>query len=346
MPTTKITGVEFIELVVLDEASQMGLPEALLAAAPLKADGQLIVVGDHRQMPPIVQHDWDTERRRTFQDYEAYRSLFDTLRQHNLPTIRFEESFRVHRDHADFLREAIYQHDGIRYHSNQTPPFRALHGADELVRAILAPEHPLIVVVHDERASQKVNPFEQAIIKRVVQQLWLGNGLTLDPRREIGVVVPHRAQRAGLQSSVEQLVQRDPVTQLVRLSAVDTVERFQGDERDIIIVSATESDPEYLQQTTSFLLDPRRLTVAISRARQKMILLAARTVFTMPIMDDETFMDAQIWRRLLRETCTVLLWEGEIDGTRTQVWGNPPAVGVVSTEVGAGSTVGYVPSAE
>lgn len=331
---------QFIDLVVLDEASQMSLPEAIMASLPLKAAGPLVVVGDHRQMAPIVQHDWETERRRTFQDYEAYRSLFDTLRQHRLPTIRFEQSFRVHRDHAAFLRSAIYLQDGINYHSHNTSQMRALHGADEITTAILAPEHPLIVVVHDERGSQKVNPFEQGIIKRVVQQLWLGNGLALDPRREIGVVVPHRAQRAGLQSSVEQLVVRDPGTQLVRLSAVDTVERFQGDEREIIIVSATESDPEYLQQTTSFLLDPRRLTVAISRARQKMILLASRTVFTMPIMDDETFMDAQIWRRLLRETCTVLLWEGEIDGTRTQVWGNPPAQAAVSTGVGAGSIVG------
>jgi len=44
---------------VLDEASQMNLPEAMMAALPLKADGQVIVVGDHRQMPPIVKHDWE-----------------------------------------------------------------------------------------------------------------------------------------------------------------------------------------------------------------------------------------------------------------------------------------------
>ena len=44
---------------VLDEASQMNLPEAIMAALPLKPDAPLIVVGDHRQMPPIVKHDWD-----------------------------------------------------------------------------------------------------------------------------------------------------------------------------------------------------------------------------------------------------------------------------------------------
>ena len=58
----------------------MNLPEAAMAALPLKRDGQLIVVGDHRQMPPIVKHDWDRELRRTFQQYRVYDSLFDTLR--------------------------------------------------------------------------------------------------------------------------------------------------------------------------------------------------------------------------------------------------------------------------
>ena len=52
-------GHELCDCLVLDEASQMNLPEALMAALPLPRDGQLIVVGDHRQMPPIVKHDWD-----------------------------------------------------------------------------------------------------------------------------------------------------------------------------------------------------------------------------------------------------------------------------------------------
>ena len=51
----------------------MNLPEAIMAALPLKPDGPLIVVGDHRQMPPIVQHDWDGEPRRTFREYRGLR---------------------------------------------------------------------------------------------------------------------------------------------------------------------------------------------------------------------------------------------------------------------------------
>ena len=75
-----VFGHELCDLLVLDEASQMNLPEAVMAALPMKEDAPLIVVGDHRQMPPIVKHDWDRETRRTFRQYQVYESLFDTLR--------------------------------------------------------------------------------------------------------------------------------------------------------------------------------------------------------------------------------------------------------------------------
>jgi hypothetical protein len=102
-----IFGQGLCDLLVLDEASQMNLPEALMAALGLKPEGQLVVVGDHRQMPPIVKHDWDTETRRTFRQYQVYASLFDTLRLQQPPMIQFAESFRLHEAMAEFLREEV-----------------------------------------------------------------------------------------------------------------------------------------------------------------------------------------------------------------------------------------------
>ena len=71
-----------------------------MAALPLEPGGQIIVVGDPRQMPPIVKHDWSSERRRTFQEYKSYQSLFDTLLESRPapPMIKFAESFRLHAD--------------------------------------------------------------------------------------------------------------------------------------------------------------------------------------------------------------------------------------------------------
>jgi hypothetical protein len=135
-------------------------------------------------------------------------------------------------------------------------------------------------------------------------------------------VVPHRAQRAAVQEAIPCLSVRDQETGLVTRSAIDTVERFQGSERDVILVSATESDPQYLLVSSAFLLDPRRLTVALSRAERKMVLVASRSVFGIFSADEETFAHSQLWKNLLRRTCTVRLWEGERAGQRVTVWGN------------------------
>ena len=105
---------------------------------------------------------------------------------------------------------------------------------------------------------------------------------------------------------------------------MDTVERYQGDERTAMLFSATESDPQYLLVSSSFLLDPRRLTVALSRARRKMILVASESVFNLFSADEETFAHAQLWKHLLDRTCTVPLWSGTMDGKQVRVFGNVP----------------------
>ena len=89
----------------------------------------------------------------------------------------------------------------------------------------------------------------------------------------------------------------------------------------MILVSATESDPAYLLMAGEFLLDPRRLTVALSRAKRKMILVASRSVFSLFSPDEETFANSQLWKNLLLRTCTTPLWAGERVGRRVEVWG-------------------------
>lgn len=315
-------GHHLADCVVLDEASQMGLPEAVMATLPLAPEGRLIVVGDHRQMPPIVKHNWAEETRRTFRDFKTYESLFLALLALAPPKINFERSFRLHADMAEFLRREIYRHDGIHYYSTLDAVLPAHDHPDPFVAAVLNPRHPLTVIVHDERQSQHRNVFEQDLITPVLEALADERAWALGPDDGLGVVVPHRAQRSALQEAVPTLSRYDVVTGELIVSAVDTVERFQGGERTVIMVSATESDPEYLLATGDFLLDPRRLTVALSRAKRKIVLVASRSVFELFSADAETFANAQLWKNLLRGTCTVPLWSGERDGHRVQVWGN------------------------
>ncbi|NBO92481.1 MAG: DNA helicase [Planctomycetia bacterium] len=311
------------ELLVLDEASQMNLPEALMAALALQPDAPIIVVGDHRQMPPIVKHDWDKETRRTFRQYQAYRSLFDTLRLQTPtpPIIRFEESFRLHGAMAEFLRREVYHQDGIAYRSRKMEQLPLFAHDDNFVAAVLHPDYPLVVVVHDEHNSQVRNPFEQNLIGPILRTLADSTKYGLNPLDGLGVVVPHRAQRAALQQAFPELAVSDAETGLSIQSAVDTVERFQGGERKVVMVSATESDRGYLLASAGFLLDPRRLTVAVSRAKQKMILVASRSVFSLFSPDEDTFANALLWKNLLNRTCVYELWSGSCQGVAVTVWG-------------------------
>jgi hypothetical protein len=322
-----LSGHYLCHLLVLDEASQMNLPESCMAALILDPDGQLIVVGDPRQMPPIVKHDWASERRRTFQEYKSYRSLFETLLDLNPqpPMIKFSESFRLHADMAEFLRREIYSQDGIAYHSQRHDVLPAFEHSDPFVAAVLSPDHPIIVIVHDEAQSQTRNHFEQSLISPILQVLVDPDIYNYDPVDGIGVVVPHRAQRADLQSALPMLNQLDPLTGTIRFSAADTVERFQGGERTAILVSATESDQAFILAASDFLYDPRRLTVAISRAKQKMILIASRSIFSLFSPEEGAFANAQLWKNLLRRTCTVNLWKGHVHDTSVEVWGNQPS---------------------
>jgi hypothetical protein len=321
--TKDLFGHGICDLLVLDEASQMNLPETMMAALPLKDDGQVVVVGDHRQMPPIVRHDWAEEARRTFKQYEVFVSLFDTLRQHNPPFVQFSESFRLHAAMADFLREEVYHHDGINYFSRKKDLLPARPHADEMAAAVLRPEYPLVVVVHGEAGSQVRNACEQALIEPILRVLAAEDGYKLDAEDGLGVVVPHRAQRAALQQAFPELCIIDAVSGLPSRSAIDTVERFQGGERTVILVSATESDLAYLLSSSEFLLDPRRLTVALSRAKQRLVLVASQSVFSLFSPGEEVFANSQLWKNLLWRICTTRLWEGTRQGQRVVVWGGP-----------------------
>jgi superfamily I DNA and/or RNA helicase len=174
------------------------------------------------------------------------------------------------------------------------------------------------------KSSQVRNEYEQALIEPVIRTLSDGQGYGLDAEEGLGVVVPHRAQRAALRQAFPQLCVFDSASGLAVRSAIDTVERFQGGERTVILVSATESDRAYLLESGEFLLDPRRLTVALSRAKRKLILVASESVFSLFSPDDEAFANSLLWKNLLLRTCSTLLWEGERGGKKVAVWGGRP----------------------
>ena len=178
------------------------------------------------------------------------------------------------------------------------------------VAAALEPEYPVVVVEHAEHESLKRNDTEIAILAPIIEAA--RDKLGLDAEDGLGVVVPHRAQRAAL---------KELFPDLAASGAIDTVERFQGGERDLIVVSATASDPEFVLAEASFLLNPNRLNVAFSRPRKKLIVIGSTTIFRLVPPDMEVFESALLWKRLRYEFSAEMLWEGEIAGAGVRVSG-------------------------
>jgi hypothetical protein len=296
----------YFDLVVVDEASQMNLAEALTAASFLRDDGQFLAVGDHRQMPPILQHAWDQASRRDLARARPHLSLFAYLLELGFARTALDESFRLPAEVAAFLHRHVYAHDGIAFHSQNCQRLPAVQGLEGWLSHALAPDHPMILIEHNDDSSQQANACEAVVIEALVQAACVQ--LQLDATTGLGIVVPHRAQKALLQTRLPHLA-----------GAVDTVERFQGGERDVIIVSATVSDLVYAQSESDFLLEPRRLTVAVSRPKRKLIVLASQALFTLMPADLDDYERGALWKQLRHACVSLPLWAGEYGGYQLRV---------------------------
>ena len=309
MESLGAAGDMWCDLLILDEASQMSLPQAVIAAQPLAHDGMVIVVGDPRQMPAIVSHAWEHEQRRLFVRYPVYRALFDylldgkTLLGAPVPMIKLDVSYRVPPRLADFLRHEIYQHDGINFRAahdkHQMPPI----AAQGFEAAVLHPDYPLILVEHDERDSRASNLFEADLVVRILRPLI---NAQYNATTGFGVVVPHRLQRSTIRELLRPHMPPNPQQMFgdVEVPGIDTVERYQGSERHIMIVSATESQRDYIQRNERFLFDMRRLNVALSRAQHKVIVIASREVLGYMARDVNMAQQSQMWKNYRHRWCT------------------------------------------
>ena len=226
----------------------MNLPEAMMAALPLKADGQVIVVGDHRQMPPIVKHDWEQETRRTFQQYEVYTSLFDTLRQHNPPIdpVCGDRSGSMRRWPSSSGRRSTAT-TGSTTSLEERTSCRSKQSRRSPDRCCSAPR---LSPGRDRprRGRQPgAKPFRAVVDRADPADFWRQpKDMAWTPRKGLGIVVPHRRNGRRCRPLSQNCASSTPMSGLPAKSAIDTVERFQGGERTVIMVSATESDRAYL----------------------------------------------------------------------------------------------------
>ncbi len=289
-------GEGFFDLLAVDEASMMRLPELILSGSFLSKNSQILVAGDHRQLPPIVVHNWEKEDRRTLEEMASFLSAMDFLRllrqedlgierikchypaDKQIPAVRLCESHRCHRAVAEFLKDWVYEKDKIDFHSDQKQTLPPCEPKTEGLTVVLAPENVFVLVVHDEAESFQSNLVEAQIVQGLVDNASIDG---------VGVVTPHNAQKGLL---------KNMVAQGCKSTRVDTVERYQGGEADFIIISSTVSDPDYVRTESDFLLNLNRINVAISRMKKKLVIVASRSIFEFMPQDAKDYDKALLWR--------------------------------------------------
>jgi len=122
----------------------------------------------------------------------------------------------------------------------------------------------------------RINRAEAELTLLTLEQYFerIGKTRVLNERLDVGVISPYRAQVQYLRRLLKKREYFKPFRQLI---SVNTVDGFQGQERDIIVISLVRSND---QGQIGFLRDLRRMNVAITRARMKLIILGDATTMT------------------------------------------------------------------
>ncbi len=240
--------------VLLDEATQATEPESLIPV--VMGCKQFILIGDHCQLGPVVM----CKKAATA---GLNSSLFERLVALGLRPIRLQVQYRMHPCLSEFPSNTFYEgtlQNGVSAEDRSRP---------EIEFPWPNKDKPLLFlscVGQEEIAgtgTSYLNRTEAQNCERVVTALLTAGILP----SQIGVITPYDGQRIY----ITQTLQRGPLKiQLYKDIEVQSVDAFQGREKDYIILSCVRSNEK---QGIGFLTDPRRLNVALTRARYGCIIL-------------------------------------------------------------------------
>lgn len=288
-------NIKHFDLAIIDEASQILEPNiiGLLSTrhAERRAIERFVLIGDHKQLPAVVQQQdtLETEETNIFLKnihlLSCANSLFERLILTERAAGRTEfvgtlhKQGRMHPDIADFANRKFYAREQLEcvplaHQLEQTLAYNEASEdeTDDVLKAhrmIFIPSKPC----RQLNISEKVNTEEARIITDLLRRLYRQLGKNFDPQKSVGVIVPYRNQIAMIRKEIEKL----GIPELEEIS-IDTVERYQGSQRDIILYSFTIQSRYQLDFLTAntFYEDgqpiDRKLNVAITRARKQLIL--------------------------------------------------------------------------
>ncbi len=273
------------DVAIIDEASQLTIP-AILGA--LRLAKRFILVGDEKQLPPLVLSKEAAGKGLADSLFSYLKRLDDDyMKEHTEESnvvaacVSLRVQYRMNKWISNFSSRVFYEGKleaapavaGRMLEVATTGPWSTTE-TPAILQALQA-RYPLVFLdVRSEEGSEviKSSNGEARVVRSVVKGL-LVRGIK---QKDIGIIAPYRAQVANLR---RHLFSDDETSGWQALSSdtkmsIDTVDRFQGGERVVIIMSfATPQAPGAESLLHEFLINPNRLNVALTRAQRKLVLV-------------------------------------------------------------------------
>ena len=252
----------------IDEAAQ-----ALEAACwiPIRRVSRVILAGDHCQLPPTVK------------SIAALKGgLGKTLMERiveNKPEVvtLLKMQYRMNEEIMRFSSDWFY---GNMVESAPEVKYRSILDFDIPMTWIDTSQFAVDGLQFTEEfvgeSFGRINKAEAELTLLVLEEYFkkIGKQRVLDERLDVGIISPYRAQVQYLRRQIKKKEWAKPYRQLI---SVNTVDGFQGQERDIILISLVRANDD---GQIGFLRDLRRMNVAITRARMKLIILGDASTMT------------------------------------------------------------------
>ena len=242
--------------VLIDEATQATEPASLVPI--VRGARQLVLVGDHRQLPPTV-----ISLRAA--NGGLGRSLFERLIDAGMKSFMLETQYRMHPSLRDFPSGRFYDgclNDGVSAGERNAPAGFMWPDWDVPIAFIPIDGNEQV----DSEGQSKSNIDEAGRVLTVVQSLLATGDVST---RDIGVITPYNGQVRVLDDLFEGAGGRGKDEPYAGLE-IKSVDGYQGREKEVIVFSTVRSNEN---GEVGFLSDRRRLNVAITRARRGLIIL-------------------------------------------------------------------------
>jgi ATP-dependent RNA/DNA helicase IGHMBP2 len=240
----------------IDEAAQSLEPACWI---PILRTQRIIFAGDHQQLPPTIKS-----------NEAAKLGLAKTL---------FEKGIERHPEMSSMLKIQYRMHQDIMKFSSQYFYNDELVADDSVKLTLLSPEEKPVEYIdtagcgfsekQDPETLSRFNEEEARLLISQVEALIgrIGASEWIEQKISMGIITPYRAQVEGLQKLAEASAMLQP---MLRSITINTVDAFQGQERDVIAISFVRSNDK---NEVGFLGDIRRTNVAMTRARKKLLMV-------------------------------------------------------------------------